>query len=160
VAVHDFFDSPHSYGDNLHPDFLIWLEEIGELSSELDYDFYLKTHPDVLGNTHQVVADFNERYPKFRVLPPSASHHQLLAEGIDVALTVYGTIAVEYPFLGRPVVNASLNNPHSAYSQDTSRVPRSTAPSGGLAATQHRRGSRVLLHAPCLLFRVMALCRL
>ena len=47
------------------------------------------------------------------MLPPDASHHQIIAEGIDVALTVYGTIGFEYAALGVPVINASSVNPHS-----------------------------------------------
>ena len=39
-----------------------------------------------------------------------------MKEGIDVVLTVYGTIGCEYPlFFNKPVINASLNNPHIGY---------------------------------------------
>jgi hypothetical protein len=48
-------------------------------------------------------------------LPADASHHQIIAEGINLALTSYGTIAFEYAALGIPVINASMNNPHVAY---------------------------------------------
>jgi len=30
-------------------------------------------------------------------------------------LTIFGSIAMEYPYLGKPVINASLNNPHVRY---------------------------------------------
>ena len=43
------------------------------------------------------------------------SHLEIIELGITHALTVYGSIAHEYPMLGIPVINASRNNPHSAY---------------------------------------------
>ena len=80
-----------------------------------DYDWYIKTHPDYLPGTKEIIDSFITRYPKFTLLPSDASHHQLIAEGIDCALTSYGTIAFEYAALGMPVINASQNNPHIAY---------------------------------------------
>lgn len=115
IATHCFFDSPHSYGNNLFPDFYEWLDFLGQISTNTDYDWYIKTHPDYLPGTMQIVDEFIGRYPKFKLLPADASHLQIVAEGIDVALTVYGTIGFEYAALGVPVINASLNNPHIAY---------------------------------------------
>ena len=43
------------------------------------------------------------------------SHHQLIDEGIDFVLTVYGTVASELPIHGIKVINASVNNPHFYY---------------------------------------------
>ena len=115
IATHCFFDSPHSYGNNIFPDFYEWLDFLGKTSEETDYDWYIKTHPDYLPGTMEIIKSFVARYPKLTLLPSDASHHQLIAEGIDVALTVYGTIAFEYAALGIPVINASQNNPHVAY---------------------------------------------
>lgn len=115
VATHCFFDSPHSYGNNIFPDFYEWLDFLGQLTLETDYDWYIKTHADYLEGTMQIIESFIEKYPKFHLLPADSSHHQIIAEGIDVALTCYGTIAFEYAALGIPVVNASVNNPHIAY---------------------------------------------
>jgi hypothetical protein len=116
VAAHDFFDSPHSFGYNLYPDFLIWMRRLGHLSQQVNYDWYIKTHPDIQGRGGEILDDFIFEFPNFTVLPPSTSHHQIISEGIDVALTVYGTIGFEYPALGIPVIAASVNGPHSAYS--------------------------------------------
>jgi hypothetical protein len=57
------------------------------------------------------------------LLPADSSHHQIIEEGINVALTCYGTIGFEYAALGIPVVNASLSNPHIAF--DFNIHPRS-----------------------------------
>ena len=115
IATHCFFDSPHSYGKNVFPDFYEWLEFLGKISEVTDYDWYIKTHPDYLAGTREIIENFIARYPRFTLLPADASHHQIIAEGVDVALTVYGTIAFEYAALGIPVINNSLNNPHIAY---------------------------------------------
>ena len=115
IATHCFFDSPHSYGKNVFPDFYEWLNFLGEISEQTDYDWYIKTHPDYLPGTRQIIEDFIRRFPRFSLLPADASHLQIIAEGINFALTVYGTIGFEYAALGIPVINNSPNNPHIAY---------------------------------------------
>ena len=115
VAAHCFFDSPHPYGKNLFPDCYEWLNFLGEMSKETDYDWYIKTHPDFIPANKDIIEEFIKQNPKFVFLPPNASHHQIIKEGIDVALTIYGTIGFEYAALGVPVINASLCNPHIAY---------------------------------------------
>lgn len=115
IATHCFFDSPHSYGKNIFPDFYEWIDFLGGMTELTDYDWYIKTHPDFLAGTKEIIDSFIVRYPRFTLLPADASHHQIISEGIDVALTSYGTIAFEYAALGVPVINASMNNPHIAY---------------------------------------------
>lgn len=115
IATHCFFDSPHSYGKNLFPDFYDWMDCLGKISEVTDYDWYIKTHPDYLPGTMEVIEGFIKKFQKFNLLPADSSHHQIIAEGLDLALTVYGTIGFEYAALGIPVINASLSNPHIAY---------------------------------------------
>jgi len=116
VAIHDFYDSPHSYGLNLFPDFYQWLVALVKISQKTDYNWYIKTHPDVRGDGISVIREFVNQNPDFTIIPSSTSHHQLIKEGISLALTIFGSIAMEYPYLGIPVMNASLNNPHVRYS--------------------------------------------
>lgn len=115
IATHCFFDSPHSYGKNTFPDFYEWMDFLGKMTECTDYDWYIKTHPDFLPGTKEIIDSFIACYPRFTLLPADASHHQVIAEGINLALTSYGTIAFEYAALGIPVINASMNNPHIAY---------------------------------------------
>jgi hypothetical protein len=116
VATHCFFDSPHPYGVNLFPDFYEWLYFLGAVSERTDYDWYIKTHPDFLPGNVPIIEEFIKKYPKFSLIPSSTSHLQLIEEGINYGLTVYGTIGFEYAALGVPVINASLCNPHIRYS--------------------------------------------
>jgi hypothetical protein len=115
IALHCFFDGPHCYGYNLFPDFFEWLDFLGDISKNTDYDWYLKTHADFLPGNISIINLFLKKYPKFNLLPSNSSHHQIIEEGIDIALTTYGTIGFEYAALGVPVINASLNNPHILY---------------------------------------------
>jgi hypothetical protein len=115
VAVHDFYDSPHPFGWNLHADIYEWLCELKYISNFVDYEWYLKTHPDIRGNGKEVLEEFVIGTDKFFIIDPDTSHHQLIDEGIDCVLTVFGTIATEYPYFGIPVISASKNNPHAAY---------------------------------------------
>jgi hypothetical protein len=115
VAINDFYDSPHAYGNNLHVDFYQWLNALAKVSKITNYNWYVKTHPDIRGDGDAVLKIFIEENPKFKLIPKDTSHHQLISEGISVALTSYGTIASEYPYLGVPVINASVNNPHIKY---------------------------------------------
>jgi hypothetical protein len=115
VAPHCFFDSPHPFGFNLFPDVFEWLEELIRISNQTDYEWYVKTHPDFIKETKDIVESFFKPHLKFKILPSDASHIQLIEEGIDLALTMYGTIGFEYAAMNKPVINASLNNPHIAY---------------------------------------------
>ena len=123
VATHDFFDSPHSYGFNFYPDFYIWLETLGHISNKTDYEWYLKTHPDPIGDSDKVLKDLAERFTKFKVIPSETSHHKLKNQGINFVLTVFGTVGWEYPALGITTINASRNNPHVNF--DFSITPKS-----------------------------------
>ena len=115
IAIHDFFDSPHSYGNNLYPDFYEWLLALAKIAELTNYSWYIKTHPDIRGDGDLVLDSFVSEFPQFQIIPASTSHHQLIREGISVALTIFGTIGVEYPFLGIPVIAASQNQPHVRY---------------------------------------------
>ena len=115
IAAHDFYDSPHAFGDHLYPDFFIWLESLFKIAKNSNCDWYIKTHPDLLGEGEMIIEKLIKKYQSVQYIPKEVSHHTLLNQGISIALTVCGTIGMEYPSLGRFVINASVNNPHSAY---------------------------------------------
>jgi hypothetical protein len=115
IASHCFFDSPHSYGKNLFCDFYEWINYIGLISKRTDYDWYIKTHPDFIPETLNIIKEFTLKYNKITLLPPNSSHHQIKKEGINFVLTIYGTVGTDYSALGIPVINASVNNPHINY---------------------------------------------
>ncbi len=115
IAAHDFFDSPHGFGEkHLFPDFYEWLCHLGEIAQNTPYEWYIKVHPDESEQTIGVIRDLINIYPKLQWVDKNIPHQQLVAEGIRAVLTVYGTVGCEYPLFGIPVINAGYN-PHIAY---------------------------------------------
>ncbi|MFA5238571.1 MAG: hypothetical protein WC476_02520 [Phycisphaerae bacterium] len=115
IATHCFFDAPHPYGVHLFPDLYEWLTFLGKISERTDYDWYIKTHPDFLPGNTEALESIICNYPKITLIPNDTSHLQIVEEGIDFVLTVYGTVGFEYAALGVTVINASLSNPHIGY---------------------------------------------
>jgi hypothetical protein len=115
VALHDFFDAANPFGNNLFSSTYEWLCGLREFSKLVDYEWYLKVNPSSTDANYEVLQSIVENSNGFRLLPVKASHHQIITEGVNCALTIYGTIASEYPFAGVPVINASRNNPHVEY---------------------------------------------
>ncbi len=115
IAAHCFFDAPHPFGVNLFPDLYEWLTFLGKIAERTDYDWYVKTHPDFLPGNIEALKSVICNYPKITLIPKETSHLQIVEEGIDFVLTVYGTVGFEYAALGVTVINASICNPHIAY---------------------------------------------
>ena len=46
IALHNFYDSPHVFGNMLFPDFYEWLRHIVKLSKLTDYEWLVKPHPE------------------------------------------------------------------------------------------------------------------
>ncbi len=117
IPIHCFLDAPHPYGHdgNIFCDFYEWLEYLYKLSKKTNYDWYIKKHPSFLPKTNEILNHFLKDKPKFKLIEPNVSHAQLINEGINCVLTVHGTIGWEYAYNEIPVINASVNNPHSSY---------------------------------------------
>jgi hypothetical protein len=115
IAPHHFSDAPNAFGKILFNDFYEWVDFLGKLSEELDYDWYIRLHPSDYKDNIEVMNFFLKKYPKFTLINSNISHSQLIYEGIDLVLTVYGSIALEYAYFKIPVINASINNPHISY---------------------------------------------
>jgi hypothetical protein len=125
VATHDFFDAVHFFGKAFYTDFYDWIRALSRISNEVDYEWYIKVHPDAKGGMPDIIQDIALSSRNWRVLPQSVSHYDVFQLGIDIALTVHGTIATEYPYFNIPVVNATTKNPHVAF--DFSITPESKA---------------------------------
>lgn len=115
IATHCFFDNPHSYNGMLFADFYDWIAFLRDLASQTSYDWYLKVHRDPLPGTMEIIHHLLGPDSRIKLIPSETSHRQLVEEGIDAALTCYGTIGIEYAAMGLPVVNACRGNPHQAY---------------------------------------------
>lgn len=115
IASHSFYDAPNGHGKNLFPDFYEWVKFLGELSNKTNYEWYIKTHPGSRILDKKVITDLVSSYKKIILIPDTTPHHQLIEEGINIVLTVLGSIGLEYAAKNITVINASLNNPHISY---------------------------------------------
>jgi hypothetical protein len=114
VATHDFNDAVHVYGKNLFCDFHDWLIYLGEFSLKKNFEWLIKFHPaDYDGNLSKA-KEIMSKYKNFTLLEKNTTHNELIENGIDCVLTVYGSIGHEYPLMNIPVINAG-NNPHVGY---------------------------------------------
>jgi hypothetical protein len=124
IAAHCFTDAPHVYGKGIFCDFYDWIDFLGQQSNLFNYKWYIKIHPADYDRNLSKFKYFLEKYPKFQLLNKKTTHNQLIKKGIDAVLTMYGSIAHEYPLFNIPVINASIN-PHMAY--DFSITPKTLA---------------------------------
>ena len=91
------------------------MEFLGQLSNKTYYEWYIKTHPGIDIIDTKTIDDFVSRFKKIILIPNMTSHHQLINEGINIVLTIHGSIGIEYAAKNITVINASLNNPHISY---------------------------------------------
>ena len=115
VATHCFTDAIHFYGKCLFPDFFEWLKFLGELSKKYNYDWYIKFHPSEYDNNKKHFEYFEKNYKKFILLPKYTNNNDILKEGVDAVLTVFGSVGHEYPLFNIPVINASNIGAHKNY---------------------------------------------
>ena len=122
ICMHDFFDAAHINRNNLFNDFSDWLEFLGKLSNKTNYDWYIKTHPFYEGKfkfyqsiSFKTMENIVKKYNKIKILPNTYNHNQLVKNGIDLVLTVYGTVAMEYAYLNTKVITACKNNLFSEF---------------------------------------------
>jgi hypothetical protein len=123
IATHDFFDAVHFFGKGFYPDFYAWMKALSEISHKVDYQWYVKIHPDARGGMPKLILDLAEQSNNWQVISTATSHYEIFDLGIDLVLTVHGTIATEYPYFGIPVMNATTHNPYSTF--DFSITPES-----------------------------------
>lgn len=114
IFLHCFYDSPHIYSSMLFADFYEWLNYTLEVLKKTDFDVYVKPHPGGLKGNDRVIAEFKRRFPLVSFIDKNILNTQLIEEGINAAVTVYGTIGHELPYNGVPVITAG-DNPHSAF---------------------------------------------
>lgn len=115
VATHCASDAANIYGEGIFSDHWEWLHFIGEMSLKHDYDWYVKEHPAFSQNDRDFLKQMVHTYPSLRLVPGNVSNHQLARQGLAAVLTVFGSVGHEFPMLGVPVINCSLNNPHKEW---------------------------------------------
>jgi hypothetical protein len=115
IAMHNFYDSPHVFGNMLFSDFFEWLNYLVKLSVKTDYEWYLKTHPDNNEEDIKIVSKILNENNNIKILSAEDDYIKVLKKGINFVLTCYGSVGYEYSYLGCTVINACKENPHSKY---------------------------------------------
>lgn len=119
IATHNMTDAPHTFVGGVFPDFYQWLFELGTMTRHMSHRFLVKVHPDSSEESQQSVQNLCEEFPQFHMLSQDHPTKSIVGLGVEAALTCYGTVGVELPLLGVPVINCSPRNPHEAYSFNT-----------------------------------------
>lgn len=116
ICPHIFEEDCFYCGEQIFDNnYFAWLCHLGELSEKTpNYDWYLKMHPTSARRDFIIIDMILNKYSKIKRIPANVSPIQLKEEGMDYALTVYGSIGHEYPEIGIQVINAGLN-PHSTF---------------------------------------------
>ena len=114
IASHCFTDAVHIHGKNIFTDYYDWIKFLGKISEKLDYNWTIKIHPNEYDNNIIKMLKITNQFPKLRILPKKSDNKKLI-KNIDYVLTIYGSVAREYPIFNIPVINASNNGPYHAY---------------------------------------------
>ena len=118
IALHDFNDAIHCFGNAFYPDFFEWLIGVGEITQGSKLEYLVKPHPYSITGKSDILEELKsicKAYPHFTLIPSNTSHYDIKNLGVKYCLTVHGSIAHEISTLGLIVINASLNNPHKDY---------------------------------------------
>ena len=110
------------WGIHCFPIFYNWFTYMCEFSNKTKDYWFIKTHPNFGGEYKRyidyerlVVKEISKKFPNIKILPQNITHQEIVKLGVDAVFTVNGTIGVDYPCFGVPVVNASKFNPHINY---------------------------------------------
>lgn len=118
LACHDLFDAVHRFKKLIFPDFFIFITETADFISKLnDIQLIIKPHPNGMQGNDFYFDNLKNKYKKFEniiFLDKSVSNLKILDIGIDLAITVHGTVAHEFAYRKIPVINAG-DNPHINY---------------------------------------------
>lgn len=117
IAMHDFIDSPHSYGRMWFRDFWEWACFVAESTRDSDDNWYLRPHP-AYGHHESTTAAVDAlltRYPHLKLMSANIPWGYLIEAGLRRVVSYYGSVGHELPILGLDVVLASPS-PHGEFS--------------------------------------------
>ena len=121
MMLHCFYDAPHIYKDCLFEDFNEWVEFIFSRVEEMNVDLVVKPHPSPKPLNSVILEKLFTKYPNIRVLDKNTSNKKIIEEGVDLLLSVYGTVAHEFAYQGVKVLLGG-DNPCAAY--DFCKLPK------------------------------------
>jgi hypothetical protein len=114
LLLHCFYDAPHIYKNMIFEDFYEWVTFIFERVPSMDIDFVVKPHPNAKPLNAQIIKDLKSKFPYVRILDENITSIDIIKDGLEFMLTVYGTAAAEFAYQGITVLTAG-DNPTSPY---------------------------------------------
>lgn len=118
MMLHAFSDNPHVYSWMVFDDFLEWLlVTVDAFASEplrSQYQLLVKPHPNSSVAEQTKLNALLNRYPSVVLVSANTSNRFLFSLAPCCILTVYGSCAAEFAYLGVPVITCG-DNPTSAF---------------------------------------------
>lgn len=114
VFLHDFYDSPHVYGEMVFLDFLEWIEFTIEIFEKYNISYFLKSHPNQISDSKKVIDKLKIKYKNIKFISSEITNKQLVDAGMKIGISVYGTVAHELVYMGVPIILCG-DNPHGSY---------------------------------------------
>lgn len=114
LFLHDFFDSPHIYGDMLFVDFYEWVIHTINLIIENNLNIAIKPHPNQVEDSKVIISSLMLQFPRIQWIDPKVSNRIIMNSGIKFGISIYGTVLHELVYHGIHAISAG-ENPHSSY---------------------------------------------
>jgi CDP-glycerol glycerophosphotransferase (TagB/SpsB family) len=110
--AHCFYDAPHVI-KHLFLDFYDWLDFLGKVSNQTNYNWFIKSHPHTLNPylSNKAFKDLLKKYPKFNIIDSKITTGEIISNA-DLILTIYGTVGFEFAYFKKKVI---LGSPYSQY---------------------------------------------
>ena len=104
-------------------DFYEWVTFIFDLVPDMNIDFVVKPHPNAKPLNERILKDIQLIYPKVRFLDDSISSVDIIKDGAEFMLTVYGTAVHEFAYQDITVLTAG-DHPAAAYSFSVNSISK------------------------------------
>ena len=117
IMAHCFYDAPHVDGKFLFSDFYEWVNYLGKLSNETDYNWYIKKHPHSVEKklNVKIIENIVSKYPKIELLNENVTNNEILNDDISLILTVHGSAGYEFSYHKVPVILGSSSTSYKNY---------------------------------------------
>lgn len=122
LLLHCFYDAPHIYQHMLFEDFYEWVNFVFSAVKDQKIDFVVKPHPNAKPFNKNIIEKLTLDHPYIKILDPNVTNKNIIEEGVDLVLTVYGTSTHEYAYHDVKVMTAG---DHPGFDYNFSFTPQS-----------------------------------
>lgn len=109
LYLHDFFDSPHVYGDMLFPDFYEWIIFVAAWSRKNGIKLLLKKHPNAIPGNDDIIAEIVSGSDNIEIISSGDAISLTKKYPNALFLSVYGTCTQEIAFNSGKILLAGAN---------------------------------------------------